>query len=79
MVASASIDSNDGLYHIDDMNCFKVLENFPDRFKVPNELKVSDLIDGISNIISRNVLLTQSERPCYTKQEIKKGSARNFI
>jgi hypothetical protein len=73
MVASASIDNNDGLYHIDDMNCFH------DRFNVPNELKVSDLIDGISNIISRNVLLTQSERPCYTKQEIKKGSARNFI
>jgi hypothetical protein len=79
IVASATIDHDDGLYHIDDMNCFKILGNFPDRFNVPNKLKVSDLIDGRANIISRNVLLTQSDRPFYTEQEIKKGSARNFV
>jgi hypothetical protein len=61
VVATATIDRNDNLYHIDDINQFNILSNFPNLN------------------LNESASLITPETPFYTTQEVKLGSARNFV
>jgi hypothetical protein len=63
VVATATIDKQDNLYHLDDMNQFLIQSNFPIQSDSSNEIS----------------LLHENEPPFYTTREMKFGSARNFV
>jgi hypothetical protein len=63
IVATATVDKHDNLYHMDDMNQFTVTSNFPLRSEPDNETS----------------LLAKVQQPFYSTREMKLGSARNFV
>jgi hypothetical protein len=69
VVASATIDENDNLYHIDDMEKFKILSNFP---------PIVESDDDDDSDSHHEAHVNFSDEP-YTAQEIKNGSARTFL
>jgi hypothetical protein len=75
VVASATIDENDNLYHIDDMEKFKILSNFPPIVESDDDDDSSDS----HHEAHVNYTAQEIKNEPYTAQEIKNGSARTFL
>jgi hypothetical protein len=63
IVAIATIDKQDNLYHLNDMKKFTKLSNFPIRSVSSNDTS----------------LLADAQQPFYPTREMKLGSARIFV